>query len=94
MIIPLNLKGDSNSSSFPLHTSLARLGSDDLVLIELQGSLESEGDRGGQSVGELDLSNPVTWFRPEKFHWIAYAIYWSDRTSQLLQLGITCWRGS
>jgi len=54
MIIPINLATERHSSSrttFP--PQLAQFGSDEIVLIELQGTLEVDGDRAGQMVGKL-----------------------------------------
>ncbi|KZT01384.1 uncharacterized protein LAESUDRAFT_686700 [Laetiporus sulphureus 93-53] len=59
MIIPINISAPSSSSSssqiFP--PQLAQFGSDELVLIELQGSLEVKGDREGQVVGKLRIDD-------------------------------------
>ncbi|TFK49386.1 hypothetical protein OE88DRAFT_422511 [Heliocybe sulcata] len=52
MIIPITLPRPSSSSP-SLPRALAKLGSSEVVLIELQGSLEVEGDRAGQAVGTL-----------------------------------------
>lgn len=40
-------------------SGLAELGSGGLVLVELQGALEVEGDSDGGFVGVLCLDNPV-----------------------------------
>ena len=52
MIIPLNvaLKGHSRRTLPP---QLVQFGSDELVLIELQGTLDVEGEMEGQFVGKL-----------------------------------------
>ncbi|TFK49393.1 hypothetical protein OE88DRAFT_1683280 [Heliocybe sulcata] len=52
MIIPITLPR-SSSSAPSLPPALAKLGSSEVVLLELQGSLEVEGDRAGQAVGTL-----------------------------------------
>ncbi|KAI0955683.1 hypothetical protein AcV7_006281 [Taiwanofungus camphoratus] len=59
MIIPVNLpdSGSSVSTSATLPPQLAQFGGDELVLIELQGSLEVEGDRRGQTVGKLRIDD-------------------------------------
>ncbi|KAA1476227.1 hypothetical protein DENSPDRAFT_843128 [Dentipellis sp. KUC8613] len=54
MIIPITLPS-SGSASTPLPPTLAQIGSSELVLIELQGSLEVEGDKHGKSVGKLTI---------------------------------------
>lgn len=58
MIIPVNIAMSSDGSTLP--PQLAKFGTDELVLIELQGSLEVDGDSAGQLVGKLDLeTDPV-----------------------------------
>lgn len=52
MIISLNLGGDCN----PLPPILVKLtGSDEVILIELQGSIATTGDTAGQLVGTLSI---------------------------------------
>ncbi|KZP31744.1 hypothetical protein FIBSPDRAFT_775782 [Athelia psychrophila] len=58
MLIPINISiGSPNSSGPP--PQLAKLGNDEIVLIELQGSLEVEctdpSERDGQIVGKFQL---------------------------------------
>ena len=54
MIIPINVTPPSSSRrTFP--PQLAQYGTDEVVLIELQGSLDVEGEMAGQFVGKLDL---------------------------------------
>ncbi|KAI0046579.1 hypothetical protein FA95DRAFT_1356654 [Auriscalpium vulgare] len=55
MIIPITLPDASGSSKLP--PSLAQIGTSELVLIELQGTLEVEGDKRGQTVGTLTMSD-------------------------------------
>ena len=58
MIIPINLQPEpsaSSSSTCTFPPALAQFGSEGLVLIELQGSLEVEGDNIGQTVGKLSV---------------------------------------
>ena len=54
MIIPINI-AVSGSSSQPLPPQFAQFGTDELVLIEMQGKLEVEGDMNGQYVGKLTV---------------------------------------
>ncbi|TDL25684.1 hypothetical protein BD410DRAFT_716936 [Rickenella mellea] len=56
MIIPINFASSSNSDA-RLPPQLARIGTDEVVLIELQGALQVEGDRAGQQVGKLHFAN-------------------------------------
>lgn len=57
MLIPITISLGSTSESLP--PQLAKLGNDELVLIELQGSLDVESslnsDRDGQMVGKFRL---------------------------------------
>jgi chromosome transmission fidelity protein 8 len=62
MIIPINIP-EPPSSAQKLPTQLAKLGSDEIVLIELQGSLDVESvndsARDGQIVGKLHLDDSI-----------------------------------
>lgn len=59
MIIPINIAISRNG--VPLPPQLARFGTDEVVLIELQGALEVEGETADHLVGKLDLeSDPVS----------------------------------
>jgi hypothetical protein len=53
MILPITRKPSPSTSKLP--PQLAKLGSDEIVLIELQGSLEVEGVPDGQIVGSLKI---------------------------------------
>ncbi|TBU51931.1 Ctf8-domain-containing protein [Dichomitus squalens] len=55
MLIPINidLPGPSTPRRPNLPPQLIQFGTDELILIELQGSLEVEGNRDGQLVGKL-----------------------------------------
>ncbi|KAL6301356.1 Ctf8-domain-containing protein [Sparassis latifolia] len=58
MIIPINLDTVPLSplgSKFP--PQLAQFGTDEVVLIELQGALDVEGDRQGETVGTLRIDD-------------------------------------
>jgi len=69
MIIPITI--DLSSGSRPtLPSSLARLGNDDVALIELQGMLDVEGNdtaREGRLIGKLNMDNPVSQLSPFLF---------------------------
>ncbi len=58
MLIPINLPTDVSSRFPPLPPSLLEFG-DEIVIIELQGSLITEGNTDGQIVGTLTI-NPET----------------------------------
>ncbi|KAN0115768.1 Ctf8 domain containing protein [Russula decolorans] len=59
MIVPLTLppKSSSNGAEPALPSALARLGSSELFLLELQGELEVSGDKHGQLVGRLTIDD-------------------------------------
>ena len=54
MIIPVTFKPPSDDGR-KLPPQLADLGNGDLVLIELQGSLEVQGSMDSQFVGKLEI---------------------------------------
>ena len=51
--INLDLPGPSSTTRRPLAPQLVPFGTEELVLIELQGALEVEGNMDGQLVGKL-----------------------------------------
>ncbi|PCH42054.1 hypothetical protein WOLCODRAFT_101465 [Wolfiporia cocos MD-104 SS10] len=53
MIIPIGVAPSSSESNRAFPPQLVQFGSDEYVLIELQGSLEVEGNKDGQVVGRL-----------------------------------------
>jgi hypothetical protein len=57
--IPPSLLSPHSSADSPL---LAKLGSAGTVLIELQGSLESDGDTSGRLIGTLGLEGVSVFF--------------------------------
>lgn len=59
MIIPLTLppKSSPNGAEPALLSALARLGSSEFFLLELQGELEVSGDKHGQLVGRLTIDD-------------------------------------
>ncbi|KAI0637494.1 Ctf8-domain-containing protein [Trametes polyzona] len=61
MLIPINVNipGPSSSPQRQLPPQLAQFGSDELVLIEMQGALEVEGNKDQQLVGKLRV-DPAT----------------------------------
>jgi chromosome transmission fidelity protein 8 len=62
MIIPINVflsEADSVTHKAKLPSRLVKLGSDELILIELQGDIETEGEKKGQEVGTLTLDDKV-----------------------------------
>ena len=54
MIIPINVS-PPGSSSASLPPQFAQFGTDEVVLVEMQGALEVEGDSKGQHVGKLTV---------------------------------------
>ena len=53
MIIPITLPAPSSPSSPALPPNIARIGTSELVLIELQGDIHADGDRRDQPIGTL-----------------------------------------
>jgi hypothetical protein len=64
MILPLTLPVNSSPGSPALPSALARLGSSELFLLELQGELEVSGDKHGQLVGRLTIDDDDGKVRP------------------------------
>ncbi|KAI8984809.1 Ctf8-domain-containing protein [Trametes punicea] len=62
MLIPVNvaLPGPSCTPRRKLPPQLVQFGTDELLLIELQGALEVEGDRDSQLVGKLRVDPTTT----------------------------------
>ncbi|KAL5526489.1 hypothetical protein ACEPAF_8213 [Sanghuangporus sanghuang] len=57
MIITINTPERSVKPLAKFSPQLAKLGSDELILIELQGSFHVEGDPSGQLAAQLSLDN-------------------------------------
>ena len=59
MIVPLTLppKYSPNGTNLALPSALARLGSSEYFLLELQGELEVSGDKHGELVGRLTIDD-------------------------------------
>ena len=55
MIIPITLPAPSSPSSPALPPNIARIGTSELVLIELQGDIHADGDRRDQPIGTLTV---------------------------------------
>jgi chromosome transmission fidelity protein 8 len=55
MILPLTLPPQPSPDAPVLPPALARLGSSELFLLELQGELQVSGDKHGQLVGRLSI---------------------------------------
>ncbi|CCA68902.1 hypothetical protein PIIN_02762 [Serendipita indica DSM 11827] len=56
MIIPVRLPSQVPSPDHALPPAVASIGFNELVLLELQGSIEIEGDYAGETIGMLDMS--------------------------------------
>jgi chromosome transmission fidelity protein 8 len=57
MILPLTLPTKPSPDSPALPSALARLGSSELFLLELQGELEVSGNKHGELVGRLTIDD-------------------------------------
>ena len=65
MLISINatLSGPSSSQPPRLLPQLVQFGTDELLLIELQGALEVEGNQAGQLVGKLRVDEESVGMR-------------------------------
>jgi len=75
MIIPINVGSSSSNPKLP--PGLAKISHEEVVLIELQGSLEVEcthiTESDGKLVGKLvidEACNKPTLFAPPKYHFV------------------------
>lgn len=69
MMIPINV-AVAGPSSQHLLPQFAQFGTDELVLIEMQGALEVQGDCNGQVVGKLTVDNETVSDRYScSIHW-------------------------
>jgi len=59
MIIPIRLPGQVAAPTHSLPPVLATIGFNEVVILELQGSLETEGDYSGETIAQLDMSIPT-----------------------------------
>ena len=71
MIIPVRLPSQVASPDHALPPAVASIGSNELVLLELQGSIEAEGDYTGEAIATLDMSI-------EACLWPFIRISWND----------------
>lgn len=76
MIIPLKFPDFASYGALP--SNLATLGSGEVVLIELQGFLEVDGERLGETIGTLGLEDPVSPFTGTMrcvYNWHIFSLY-------------------
>lgn len=57
MQIQIRLPAEVDPSQHPLPPPLAKIGANETVIIELQGSIEIQGEKFGQLIGNLDVTN-------------------------------------
>jgi len=57
MQIHIRLPAEVGPSQRPLPPALATIGANEAVIIELQGSIEIEGEKLGEFIGNLDVTN-------------------------------------
>ena len=62
MQIQIRLPPEVGPSQHPLPPALAKIGANETVIIELQGSIKIEGDKSGELIGNLDVTNTVRNF--------------------------------
>ena len=68
MQIQIRLAAEVGPSSDPLPPALAKISANETVIIELQGSIEIEGEKSGEFIGNLDVTNIV------RFSWIPFLL--------------------
>ena len=64
MQIQIRLPAEVGPSSDPLPLALAKISANETVIIELQGSIEIEGEKSGELIGNLDVTNIVRFLPP------------------------------
>ena len=64
MQIQIRLPAEVGPSSDPLPPALAKISANETVIIELQGSIEIEGEKSGELIGNLDVTNIVRFLPP------------------------------
>jgi len=62
MQIQIRLPAEVGPSHHALPPMLAKIGANETVIIELQGSIEIEGEKSGELIGNLDATNIVRIF--------------------------------
>ena len=62
MQIQIRLPAEVGPSLDPLPPALAKISANETVIIELQGSIEIEGEKPGELIGNLDVTNIVRIF--------------------------------
>lgn len=60
MIIPIRLPSQVAPPEHPLPSVFATLSNNETIIIEFQGSIETEGDDPNQVIALLDMSNEVS----------------------------------
>lgn len=60
MIIPVQLPAQVPPPTSSLPPVLASIGVNEIVIIELQGSIETEGDYSGEAIASLNMSIPAS----------------------------------
>lgn len=70
MIIPINTPSATANDTSKFPPQLAKLGTEEIILIELQGSFQVEGDKSGQLAATLRFDgNEVTLLISLQHHW-------------------------
>lgn len=59
MQLQIRLPAEVGTSLDPLPPALAKINANETVIIELQGSIEIEGEKSGELIGNLDVTNIV-----------------------------------
>ena len=70
MILPITLPPKPSPGSPALPPVLTRLGSSELILLELQGELDVSGDKHGQLVGRLTIDDDAIDGKVRSVHYL------------------------
>jgi len=57
MQIQIRLPAEVGPSRHPLPPAFAKISANETVIIELQGSIQIEGDKSGELIGNIDVTN-------------------------------------
>jgi chromosome transmission fidelity protein 8 len=60
MIIPINLSPSNSPDGVQFPPQLAKFGTDEVILLELQGAFQVEGDPAGQLAARFQMQNEVS----------------------------------
>ena len=86
MIIPINLPSSPSADGRRFPPQLAKLGTEEVVLLELQGAFHVEGDQRGQMAARLQMENEVYILQAKAEGRVNEDILWQN-SKPTLQVG-------